>query len=435
MSTVIKIENLYKEYRLGVIGHGTLYRDLQSLWAKIRGKQDPNSLLGSANPNRGKDRILALKDINLEVNSGEVLGLIGPNGAGKSTLLKILSKVTTPTSGTIKYKGRVASLLEVGTGFHNELTGRENIYLNGAINGMNKREVNKKLDEIVDFAGVEQFLDTPVNRYSSGMVVRLGFSVAAHLDPDILAVDEVLAVGDASFRKKAVGKMEDVSKDEGRSVLFVSHNMDSIKNLCNRVVLIKDGKVIKNGPTEDVVNYYLESAGTEITGPEITFKEEPDKDFQILRFYIMDENGKKTCYLDRIKPFSICIDYLVKKPSKGPHVKFGISTATNLYGANVDTHVLGWSEKHYNKLKYNNQNVEKAIGKYSVKINIPGYLLNSGKYKLNVKIDSVATVYANYKKGILFEFFDSGSSHAWLEGTASGLLAIPLDWDEQSFPL
>ena len=238
MSTVIKIENLYKEYRLGVIGHGTLYRDLQSWWAKARGKPDPNSLLGVADPHEGKDRILALNDINLEVKDGEVLGIIGANGAGKSTLLKILSQVTAPTSGTIKYKGRVSSLLEVGTGFHTELTGRENIYLNGAINGMNKKEVSRKLDEIVHFAGVEQFLDTPVKRYSSGMFVRLGFAVAAHLDPDILVVDEVLAVGDASFRKKAIGKMQDVSKEEGRTVLFVSHNMESIKKLCARSILL-----------------------------------------------------------------------------------------------------------------------------------------------------------------------------------------------------
>ena len=260
MSTVIKIENLYKEYRLGVIGHGTLYRDLQSWWAKARGKPDPNSLLGMVNPNQGKNRILALKDINLDIENGEVLGIIGPNGAGKSTLLKILSKVTAPTRGTIKYKGRVSSLLEVGTGFHTELTGRENIYLNGAINGMNKKEVMKKLDEIVDFAGVEQFLDTPVKRYSSGMFVRLGFAVAAHLDPDILVVDEVLAVGDASFQKKAIGKMQDVSKDEGRTVLFVSHNMESIKNLCTRSILLKKGQVINNGPTKTVINSYLNLA-------------------------------------------------------------------------------------------------------------------------------------------------------------------------------
>ena len=264
MSTVLRVENLYKEYRLGIIGYGTLYRDLQSWWAKMRKKPDPNSLLGRTNPKLGNDKILALENINLEVKDGEVLGIIGANGAGKSTLLKILSKVTAPTSGTIKYNGRVASLLEVGTGFHTELTGGENIYLNGAINGMNKREVKTKLDEIVDFAGVEKFLDTPVKRYSSGMIVRLGFAVAAYLEPDILAVDEVLAVGDASFRKKATNKMQDVTKSEGRTVLFVSHNMDSIKNLCTRSVLLKDGTIINDGPTEEVINNYLASATDEV---------------------------------------------------------------------------------------------------------------------------------------------------------------------------
>jgi len=257
MSTVIKIENLYKEYRLGVIGHGTLYRDLQSLWAKTRGKPDPNSLLGIADPHDGKDRILALNDINLDVQDGEVLGIIGANGAGKSTLLKILSKVTAPTSGTIKYKGRVASLLEVGTGFHTELTGRENIYLNGAINGMNRQEVSKKLDQITEFAGVGKYLDTPVKRYSSGMHVRLGFAVAAHLDPDILVVDEVLAVGDMEFQKKAIGKMQSVSSEKGRTVLFVSHNMDSIKKLCDKCILIGEGVIIANGNTNDVISQYI----------------------------------------------------------------------------------------------------------------------------------------------------------------------------------
>ena len=257
MSIVIKIENLYKEYRLGIIGHGTLYRDLQSWWAKARGKPDPNSLLGMANPNQGKDRILALNKIDLEVNDGEVLGIIGANGAGKSTLLKILSKVTAPTRGTIKYKGRVSSLLEVGTGFHTELTGRENIFLNGAINGMNKKEVSRKLDEIVDFAGVDKYLDTPVKRYSSGMHVRLGFAVAAHLDPDILVVDEVLAVGDAEFQKKAIGKMKDVSRDEGRTVLFVSHNMYAIRNLCHRVILLDNGRITFDSTPELTINHYL----------------------------------------------------------------------------------------------------------------------------------------------------------------------------------
>jgi len=261
MSTVIKIENLYKEYNLGVIGHDTLYRDLQSWWAKIRGKPDPNSLLVVQNyrakQNLEKDKFLALKNINLEVKSGDVLGIIGPNGAGKSTLLKILSRVTGPTSGSLKIRGRIASLLEVGTGFHSELTGRENIYLNGAINGMNKKEVSRKLEEIIDFAGVEKFIDTPVKRYSSGMHVRLGFAVAAYLEQEILVVDEVLAVGDANFQEKAIKKMDEVSKGEGRTVLFVSHNMSTIQKLCHRAIILDQGEIINEGETEEVVSNYL----------------------------------------------------------------------------------------------------------------------------------------------------------------------------------
>jgi lipopolysaccharide transport system ATP-binding protein len=257
MSTVIKIERLFKEYRLGVIGHGTLYRDMQSWWAKVWGKEDPNSLIGYANKNKDLDNILALNDINLEVKCGEVLGIIGGNGAGKSTLLKILSRVTAPTSGHVKVKGRIASLLEVGTGFHPELTGRENIFLNGAINGMNKNEVSRKLDEIVDFSGIEMFLDTPVKRYSSGMHVRLGFAVAAHLEQEILLVDEVLAVGDAAFQKKAIGKMQNVSKAEGRTVLFVSHNMESVRKLCSRAVVISKGGLVADGTSEDSINQYI----------------------------------------------------------------------------------------------------------------------------------------------------------------------------------
>ncbi len=255
--TVIKIENLYKEYRLGVVGHGTLYRDLQSWWALARGKEDPNSLIGHENRIEKNENILALNNINLEIKKGEIWGIIGANGAGKSTLLKILSRVTTPTSGLIKIKGRIASLLEVGTGFHTELTGRENIYLNGAINGMDRNEVTKKLDEIIQFSGVEKFIDTPVKRYSSGMYVRLGFAVAAHLDPDILIVDEVLAVGDIKFQKKAIGKMQEISSTGGRTVLFVSHKMSTIQSLCDRAILIDNGTIktiigIKNEITGDI---------------------------------------------------------------------------------------------------------------------------------------------------------------------------------------
>ncbi len=261
MSTVIKVENISKQYRLGNVGTGSLSHDLNRTWHRMRGKEDPYLKIGEANDRAVKgtsEYVWALQDINFEVKQGEVLGIIGRNGAGKSTLLKILSRTTTPTTGQIKIKGRVASLLEVGTGFHPELTGRENIFLNGAILGMTKSEIKSKFDEIVDFAGVERYIDTPVKRYSSGMYVRLAFGVAAHLEPEILIVDEVLAVGDAEFQKKALGKMKDVSEKDGRTVLFVSHNMESVSTLTDRCLLLKNGSVSFEGDTAESVSNYLE---------------------------------------------------------------------------------------------------------------------------------------------------------------------------------
>ena len=261
MPTAIKIENVSKQYRLGVISTGTLSHDLNRWWTtRVLRREDPYLKIGSVNDRSAKadsEYVWALKDINMEIEQGDVVGIIGKNGAGKSTLLKLLSRVTKPTTGTIKYKGRIASLLEVGTGFHPEMTGRENIYMNGAIMGMTRAEITRKLDEIVDFSGCERYIDTPVKRYSSGMTVRLGFAVAAHLDPEILVVDEVLAVGDAEFQKKAIGKMQDVSKGEGRTVLFVSHNMAAVKSLCKRCIVLNNGMVEYSGTTEDAIDYYI----------------------------------------------------------------------------------------------------------------------------------------------------------------------------------
>lgn len=243
MSIVISIENLWKEYRLGVVSYRTLQQDLQSRWARFRGRPDPNALISSGNGARSSgNRIWALKNVSLEVEKGEVLGIIGSNGAGKSTLLKIISRITTPTKGEIKIRGRVASLLEVGTGFQPELTGRENIFLYGAILGMSVAEIRQKFDEILDFSGIEQFIDTPVKRYSSGMYVRLGFAVAAHLDSEILILDEVLAVGDASFQKKSLTKIREISHS-GRTILFVSHNLEAVRDFCQTAILMEDGSV------------------------------------------------------------------------------------------------------------------------------------------------------------------------------------------------
>jgi len=266
MSIILKAENISKQYRLGLVGTGTMSDDLKRWWFHIRGKEDPFLKIGSLNDRSVKasgDYIWALRDINFEVMQGEVLGIIGKNGAGKSTLLKLLSRVTSPTTGTIKTKGRIASLLEIGTGFHPELTGRENIFMNGAVLGMTKNEIKRNLDEIIDFSGCEMYIDTPVKRYSSGMTVRLGFAVAAHLEPEILVVDEVLAVGDAEFQKKAIGKMQDLSHGQGRTVLFVSHNMDSISVLTDRVIVLKNGFLHFDGATDLGIKDYLRAEGSE----------------------------------------------------------------------------------------------------------------------------------------------------------------------------
>lgn len=297
MSTAIEFNNVSKQYKLGLVSTKTLSHDLNRWWqTKILGKEDPYLKIGSVNDRSVKadsDYVWALKDIDFKVEQGDVVGIIGKNGAGKSTLLKLLSRVTNPTTGTIRARGRIASLLEVGTGFHPELTGRENIYMNGSIMGMNKAEITHKLDEIVDFSGCERYIDTPVKRYSSGMTVRLGFAIAAHLDPEILVVDEVLAVGDAEFQKKAIGKMQDVSKGEGRTVLFVSHNMGSMKKLCKTGILLNNGLISYIGGISDTINKYM--------GDSIVFNENNKwkhsvkyRKLEIIDFFVLNSKGLKT---------------------------------------------------------------------------------------------------------------------------------------------
>jgi lipopolysaccharide transport system ATP-binding protein len=296
MSIAIKFENISKQYRLGLVSTRTLSHDLNRWWkTNILRQEDPYLKIGEVNDRSKKgesEYVWALRNISFEVEQGDVLGIIGKNGAGKSTLLKILSKVTSPTTGTIKAKGRIASLLEVGTGFHPELTGRENIYMNGAIMGMTKAEITRKLDEIVDFSGVERYLDTPTKRYSSGMTVRLGFAIAAHLDPEILVVDEVLAVGDAEFQKKAIGKMQDVSKGEGRTVLFVSHNMGSVRNLCNKGLVLKDGAIEFSGIIEDAINTYQNTYYNDIKTSWTNLQKRKTPYVTIEEFTLLDENKK-----------------------------------------------------------------------------------------------------------------------------------------------
>ena len=269
---ILKAENISKQYRLGQVGTGTLSHDINRWWHKVRGRENPYLKIGETNDRSTKgnsDYVWALQDINFEVERGEVLGIIGKNGAGKSTLLKILSKVTAPTTGSIKSRGRIASLLEVGTGFNGEMTGRENIFLNGAILGMTKKEISSKLDEIIEFSGCERYIDTPVKRYSSGMTVRLAFAVAAFLEPEILVIDEVLAVGDAEFQKKAIGKMQDISREGGRTVLFVSHNMAAVKSLCTRGIVIENGSIKSEGDIDYIIEEYFNEVQTVNDGKRI----------------------------------------------------------------------------------------------------------------------------------------------------------------------
>jgi len=318
MTIAISVENLSKTYHLGQITTGTFTYDLAVWWAKIRGRPNPMLRIGETDHgNRDGEELWALRDVSFKVEQGEVLGIIGRNGAGKSTLLKILSRVTAPTSGRIKVKGRIASLLEVGTGFHPELTGRENIYLNGAILGMSRKEIQGKFDEIVNFSEVEKFIDTPVKRYSSGMYVRLAFAVAAHLDPEILVVDEVLAVGDAEFQKKCLGKMSDVAK-EGRTVLFVSHNMTAMTNLCKNGLLLMNGEINSYGKMSEIISTYLNSGvGTNSKNEFVLESEE----LILLRLSIFQENNSGQHFLTS-KPLIVEYEYIANKKITGLRIGF-----------------------------------------------------------------------------------------------------------------
>lgn len=379
MTTVISVENLSKIYRLGQIGTGTFAHDLNVWWAKIRGKPNPMQRIGEAyHGNRDGEEVWALKDINFSVDQGEVLGIIGRNGAGKSTLLKIISRVTAPTSGKVKIKGRVASLLEVGTGFHPELTGRENIYLNGTILGMNRREIKQRFDEIVDFSGVENFIDTPVKRYSSGMYVRLAFAVAAHLEPEILLVDEVLAVGDAEFQKKCLGKMGEVAK-EGRTVLFVSHNMAAIQNLCSKCIWIDKGKDHQIGESREVINAYLEKPSEQDFQGEMKLANWPNRygkgGVRIIAARLLDENDNITTLFFRMHGLSFEFDF----ESNCAHALLFSSTITTEAGIRI----LHLSQYDTPGLLPNT-----FSGLHRVRFSIPSLPLAEGNYNLLLGIHS-----------------------------------------------
>ncbi|URM37339.1 ABC transporter ATP-binding protein [Flavobacterium anhuiense] len=374
---ILKAENISKQYRLGEVGTGTLSHDLNRWWHKIRGKENPYLKIGEVNDRSKKgtsDYVWALQDINFEVQRGEVLGIIGKNGAGKSTLLKILSKVTAPTTGSIKSRGRIASLLEVGTGFNGEMTGRENIFLNGAILGMTKKEITSKLDEIIEFSGCERYIDTPVKRYSSGMTVRLAFAVAAFLEPEILVVDEVLAVGDAEFQKKAIGKMQDISKGEGRTVLFVSHNMAAVKSLCTKGIVLEHGKVIFEGNVEEAVNRYFDDE-KQFAQKEWNVESSPKTNFlRLLNAKVLNENDELE--LNHSITNAITIEFTYEIVEAGNTFTHGF----NLFN-NENVHILSSHDKKSLTLE---QAPDKGI--YSKKITIPGNLLAEGTYTCSFAI-------------------------------------------------
>ena len=380
MSAVISVENVSKLYRLGEIGTGSLAHDVNRWWHRVRGKEDPYLKIGQSNDRTSKgesDYVYALKDITFEVEKGEALGIIGRNGAGKSTLLKILSRVTTPTTGEIKAKGRIASLLEVGTGFHPELTGRENIYLNGAILGMRKREIDSKFDEIVDFSGCERYIDTPVKRYSSGMYVRLAFAVAAHLEPEILIVDEVLAVGDADFQKKCLGKMKDVAEN-GRTVLFVSHNMLAIRRLCTQTLLLGNGGIIAHGDTVQILKQYESVAMAQPSRREWTdLRLSPGSEIcRIRRVRIISNKLEDIDSIDVTEPFfvEVTFDVLIDGHQLTPNFHFYNENSECLFIAQ-DLDPI-WRERR------------RPIGRYCCKLAVTGNLLTEGRITVGAAITS-----------------------------------------------
>lgn len=414
----IKAENVGKMYRLGEVGTGTIQQDLQRWYARIRGKEDPFAIVGETNDRTVKgesDFVWALKDVNFEINKGDAVGIIGRNGAGKSTLLKLLSKVTKPTVGNIYVKDRIASLLEVGTGFHPEMTGRENIYLNGAILGMTKKEINRKFDEIVDFAGVARYIDTPVKRYSSGMYVRLAFAVAAHLESEILIVDEVLAVGDAEFQKKCLGKMGDASKQEGRTVLFVSHNMASVKQLCNKGIVMKHGTISIQTSAQEAVNYYLSEGETETSYRHTGTLDTAigNANIRILKMVVTPYQGKRlTVSSGQVLEVSF---YNYKEES------------------NIDCtfEILNQEEvivTHNGTVISENRDSKKGV--YTVRTTIPPFTLNAGRYKINLVFGENQR-YELYQKREIIEFEIENETLGSNYFPMPGVLRLDMQFDKK----
>lgn len=387
----LKAENISKQYRLGQVGTGTLTHDLNRFWHKVRGKEDPYLRIGESNDRSAKgssEYVWSLRDINFEIEQGDAVGIIGRNGAGKSTLLKLLSKVTKPTTGKIYTNGRIASLLEVGTGFHPEMTGRENVYLNGAILGMTKKEISRKFDEIVDFSGVERYIDTPVKRYSSGMYVRLAFAVAAHLESEILIVDEVLAVGDAEFQKKCLGKMGDVTKGEGRTILFVSHNLPSILQLCQKGIMLENGLLKGNSDIKSIISLYTHNSDSENIIP----------------------NSHRNIYLKDFKSYSKENDASENLQTMQDGVlEFHIQSNKNIKNIKIG---IGFNDDLGNRLftpfsAHFQQTFDLSSGENIIYCEIPNFPLKSGKYNCEIYIGDNSETHDYYDKGLKINVKDN----------------------------
>ena len=418
---VIEVEKLSKIYRLGQIGTGTLTDDMKVWWAKARGKPNPLLKIGREIRSEDDGMIWALRDVSFDVEEGRVLGIIGKNGAGKSTLLKILSRVTAPSNGEVRVGGRIASLLEVGTGFHPDLTGRENLYLNGAILGMKRAEIDRKFDEILDFSEVEQFIDTPVKRYSSGMYVRLAFAVAAHLDPEILVVDEVLAVGDAEFQKKCLGKMSDVAQ-QGRTVLFVSHNMSAILRLTQETIVMEKGRLVLRAPSSEAVDYYL-SAGNARAGERTWETNESSvrpSPFRPIALRLLDRRGKVVETVRSVEPFTVEVEYELSAPLTALRIGLYLNSAR---GDQVLTTFDTDDPPRFEKYS------TRPAGHYLSRCTFPADLLNNGRYIIGVNASSYGIRrYFMDEQALAFNVDPSGAPGMQWNEPRPGVLRPRYDW-------
>lgn len=416
MSSVIRVENLSKQYRLGQVSTGTIGHDVNRWWHRIRGKEDPYLTVGEANDRTksgSSEYVWALRDINFDVQQGEILGIIGRNGAGKSTLLKLLSRTTAPTTGQIKIKGRVASLLEVGTGFHPELSGRDNVFLNGAILGMTKNEIKRKFDEIVDFAGVERYIDTPVKRYSSGMYVRLAFAVAAHLESEILIVDEVLAVGDAEFQKKCLGKMGDISKGEGRTILFVSHNMAAVSTLCSAGIVMEQGTIIFDGKIKNAMDTYIASGTT--SSSHYISEEETDTDICEIKVLNNQQELANSFYFN--EPIQVRMLLKVKEADRED--------------AEIALRVTDQRERIvFSTVKQVSFFQKRSNGYYEVNCTIPSNLLVPNSYKIHLALHVPNKRILSLKDNLVdFTIEETGTDFHIYQGVDYGCVFVDCTWE------